>query len=160
MDANGAVALSTTVDHHDVVNLIYGLIFGLSIAIVYIAVFLFKQKQSFRSGTVAYVMFEATACYGVVGILWRILNFEYVGRLGAEEHIYIDDRLRHDSGRAHKEDHPYISQRVWAPLCWLVAKCRRQLMEPAIYDSAMTSGHSVNYPLRRNYQSMSAKTFL
>ena len=35
MDANGAVALSTTVDHHDVVNLIYGLIFGLSIAIVY-----------------------------------------------------------------------------------------------------------------------------
>lgn len=34
MDANGAVALSTTVDHHDVVNLIYGLIFGLSIAIV------------------------------------------------------------------------------------------------------------------------------
>ncbi len=89
MDANGAVALSTTVNHHDVVNLIYGLIFGLSIAIVYIAVFLLKQKQSFRSGTAAYVMFEATACYGVVGILWRILNFEYVGRLGAEEHIYI-----------------------------------------------------------------------
>jgi hypothetical protein len=35
MAANGAVALSTTVDHHDVVNRIYGLIFGLSIAIDY-----------------------------------------------------------------------------------------------------------------------------
>ena len=89
MDANGAVALSTTVGHHDVVNLIYGLIFGLLIAIVYIAIFLFKQKQPFRSGTVVYVMFEATACYGVVGVLWRILNLEYVGRLNAEEHIYI-----------------------------------------------------------------------